>query len=393
MKILVAEDDNTTMSIIRFMLDKWGYEHLSASDGNEAWKIMQAENPPQLLLLDWMMPGIDGVELCRKIKKQIIDRPVYVIMLTSKSDRDDIVKGLEAGADDYVPKPPDRLMIKARIDVGLRSLAMQNRVHEYASNMEKLARERAEQLVHADRMSTLGILSAGIGHEINNPLFFISLNIKVIEDCWNDVDSCLRECSAAFKNDSVLMMSEEMPSIIGDMKSGVSRIQSIVDGLKTYSHIDSEDRMSPVSIKECISESLFLCKSHLKNRVKVELALPEEDLSVRCNMARLEQVLVNLFINAADAMENITSDAVISIGLEKNGNRIAVKVRDSGYGIPDHAIDKIFEPFFTTKDVGKGTGLGLSISSSIVQSIGGSMTASNVPEGGAEFVIDLPVCN
>src|SRR5881628_4071029 len=117
MKILIAEDDPVSRCFLEVTLVKWGYEVIATSDGNEAWEALQHEMP-RLAILDWMMPGIDGVEVCRRLRAANPVLPLYVIVLTAKGESEDVVEGLESGADDYVTKPFDRAELRARIQVG-----------------------------------------------------------------------------------------------------------------------------------------------------------------------------------------------------------------------------------------------------------------------------------
>ncbi len=174
MKILIAEDDLTSRSVLMSVLKKWNFDVISTCDGDEAWNTMQNEDAPQLVVIDWEMPGMNGDELCKRLRGQERKRPLYLILLTSRDKTDDIVHGFEAGADDYIAKPFNNAELKARVDAGRRSLNFQTEIRRYAEEMETLARDRAVQLAHSDRMATLGILSAGIAHEINNPSTFIS---------------------------------------------------------------------------------------------------------------------------------------------------------------------------------------------------------------------------
>jgi len=134
MKILIAEDDWGSRRLLEVTLTKWGYDVVVCSDGAKAWQTLQQEDAPPLAILDWMMPGLDGVEVCRKARENFPSRPLYLILLTAKDRREGLVAGLEAGADDYVAKPFDREELHARVRVGLRVVELQrnlaNRVQE-----------------------------------------------------------------------------------------------------------------------------------------------------------------------------------------------------------------------------------------------------------------------
>ncbi len=152
MKILVAEDDVTSRFMIRTFLGKWGYEVISASDGEEAWTVLQEPEAPQMAILDWMMPGMDGISLCRKLREQKRPDPLYIILLTTKGDRQDIIRGLDAGADDFVTKPFDPEELHARISVGHRVVTLQNDLKD---------REKFQGVVE---------MAGAICHELNQPL-------------------------------------------------------------------------------------------------------------------------------------------------------------------------------------------------------------------------------
>lgn len=156
MKILIAEDDFTSRTMLQAVLTKWGYEVVATPDGEAALATMQAANAPQLAMLDWMMPGMDGLSLCRKLREQKRPDPLYLILLTAKGERDDIVQGLEAGADDYIAKPFDNEELRARINVGRRIIELRTALAE---------KEKLQGVLE---------MAGAICHELNQPLMAIS---------------------------------------------------------------------------------------------------------------------------------------------------------------------------------------------------------------------------
>jgi phosphoserine phosphatase RsbU/P len=156
MKVLIAEDDLTSRIMLQAMLSKWGYEVTSAADGEEAWNILQRPDAPRLVIVDWMMPGIDGLTLCRKLRALNSEDPFYVLLLTSKGEQKDIVRGLEAGADDYITKPYDSGELRARIGGGKRIIELMSEV--------------------ARRQKLQGVLemAGAVCHELNQPLHIVS---------------------------------------------------------------------------------------------------------------------------------------------------------------------------------------------------------------------------
>ena len=142
MKVLIAEDDSISRRLLQAALVKWGYDVVVTTDGQEAWKILQAPDPPTLLILDWLMPQMDGIEICREARRTEALKSAYIILLTSRGSKEDIVQGLEAGADDYVTKPFDHGELRARVQVGARVVTLQKvlaeRVHELEEAMNSV---------------------------------------------------------------------------------------------------------------------------------------------------------------------------------------------------------------------------------------------------------------
>ncbi len=152
MRILIAEDDPTSRDVLRINLETWGYDVVVCKDGAQAFQILQKPDAPQLAILDWMMPELSGVDICRRVRLQQKNHPTYILLLTAKNQRSDLIEGLNAGADDYIVKPFDRQELRARLNVGIRVVKLQN------------------QLVQAEQMRVLAQTAGAAAHEINQPL-------------------------------------------------------------------------------------------------------------------------------------------------------------------------------------------------------------------------------
>ena len=137
MKILIADDDPVSRRLLHAALVKWGYDVISTTNGADAWKAMECAEAPSLLVLDWLMPGMDGVEICRKVRNSVQYQSAYVILLTSRGSKEDVVAGLEAGADDYVTKPFDHAELRARVLVGSRVLELQSALADRVRELEE----------------------------------------------------------------------------------------------------------------------------------------------------------------------------------------------------------------------------------------------------------------
>jgi len=162
MKILIAEDNVTTRRILETILVKWNYDVISACDGNDAWEKLQENDPPKLIILDWMMPGIDGVEICRRLRRTDSVDPMYIILLTSRDEKNDVVEGLGAGADDYISKPFDTEELRARIDVGRRVVDLQT------------------ALLEKEKLQVIFEMTGAICHELTQPMQAISGNSELM---------------------------------------------------------------------------------------------------------------------------------------------------------------------------------------------------------------------
>jgi len=397
MRILIAEDNLTSRNLLKLMLSKWGYDVAVTCNGSEAWELLKCDDAPQIAILDWEMPLMSGIEVCRKVRES--SKTTYIIILTGHEEQDYRVQGLRAGADDYVIKPYHQEELRARIFAGIRiveyevKLANSNaELKHYACEMEKLAETKSKQLIHAERMATLGLLSAGIAHEINNPTAFISGNAQTQQNFWKVVEPILqREADNAHENSHKIdFILEEMPKTIDGIRNGVTRISRIVKGLKAFCGQEASER-SPCNVNSCIAESLTLCFNSLKNRVIIEQDLEKNIPEILADAQQIEQVLINLLMNAADSVESHgIGTGKIRIRTQELEYGVNITVEDNGHGIPSDKFEDIWQPFFTTKAMDKGTGLGLAITLGIIEEHGGKITARNAEGGGAEFSIMLP---
>ena len=137
MKIFIAEDDKVSRRLLEAQLGKWGHEMVAVGDGVSAWEALRRPEAPALVILDWMMPGIDGLEVCRRLRGTPDGNRFYIIILTAKGLREDIVAGLSAGANDFVMKPFDQAELRARIQVGVRLIELQQQLSHRVQELEE----------------------------------------------------------------------------------------------------------------------------------------------------------------------------------------------------------------------------------------------------------------
>ena len=184
MKILIAEDDPVSKKVLELLLGKWGYEIKSSSSGDEAWKLLQEEDSPDLVILDWMMPGLEGVEICRKARETEHSRSIYIILLTARGNKEDIITGLRAGADDYLTKPIFPEELHARLQVGERVLGLQK-------NLSSRVKELEEAMAHIKKLQ--GLL----------PICSYCKKIRNDENYWEQMESYVSKYSDAMFSHSI----------------------------------------------------------------------------------------------------------------------------------------------------------------------------------------------
>ncbi len=282
-----------------------------------------------------------------------------------------------------------------------RPMAEIKRAYRQLHEAHEALKLTQQQLLHAEKMSSLGRLVAGVAHELNNPISFVLGNVHAL----NRYTTRLRQyldavhAEAALGNNPALMalaqklriehILRDLPSLMDGTIEGAQRTASIVDGLKRFSALDGEER-EMVDVDAVIERAIHWVRTGMKLDFDVELqACP--GCVVPGNAGQLLQVLMNLIQNAYDAASAQPGvSPVLKICAKREANFLVITLHDNGPGIAPEALSSIFEPFFTTKPVGKGTGLGLSISYGIIERHGGTLTARNHPQGGAEFVLRLP---
>jgi PAS domain S-box-containing protein len=239
------------------------------------------------------------------------------------------------------------------------------------------------RLVLADRLSSLGTLAAGVAHEINNPLAFISANLLYVSE---EAQRLERELPPG--------RLKELNQALKETTQGAERIANIVRDLRVFSHGDMDAPVKSVDVQAAVEFTLKMVDGQIRHRARLIKNLGS-GLFVRTSETRLGQVLLNLVINAAQAIPedgdpNAHSITITTRSESSNGDFVIIEVRDTGQGIPPEALSRIFDPFYTTKPVGSGTGLGLSVSHGLVTSMGGRLTVESEPGKGASFRVYLP---
>ncbi len=245
-------------------------------------------------------------------------------------------------------------------------------------------RRLAQRLALADRMVSIGTLAAGIAHELNNPLAFVTSNI---EFALGELTRLTEELAPTNASRASLDALSESLDALGEARDGAARAATIVKDMKVFTRAEADGKLL-VDVNRAASLAVRLVNTEIKHRAELELRLGSAP-PVLADEGKLVQVLVNVLTNAVQALDDKPAHTIsVSTGLE--GDRVVIRISDTGKGIPAEHIGRIFEPFFTTKPVGEGLGLGLSIAHTIVTGFGGTITADSVPDEGTAVVISLP---
>ena len=263
-------------------------------------------------------------------------------------------------------------------------------------------REAQQQLVMSEKMASLGQLTAGVAHEINNPINFVSANIKPLREDLTDILECINQYDKVIEenkletifipvqqykeNTDIKFSMQEIQELLRGIEEGAKRTSEIVKGLRNFSRMDQND-LKKADMNEGIASTLTLLHSVYKDNVEIVKdfrVIPEID----CFPGQINQVFMNILSNAVQA---ISATGQIFIKTWEENNTVKISIRDTGSGMSDETKKKIFDPFFTTKDVGKGTGLGLSISYGIIEKHKGKIEVNSTIGKGTEFLISLPI--
>lgn len=349
MKVLIADDSPTTRFALKKSLGQWGYAIVEAQDGREAWEALNEISPPNIAILDWMMPEMEGVEICKKLQDRRSGNFIYTILLTSKTEKEDIVYALDHGAHDFLSKPVYPPELRSRIAVGKRLVEM-----------------------HILKNKFLGIAA----HDLRNPIIAIRGFASLMLDGVDPLSADQREFL-----EIIVSAGNDMLGLINDLLD----VSAIETGRLELSY--SDDRMQAV-IEKCLRLTKVIAAK--KN---ITIITNIEDVpSIRFDKARMGQVLDNLLSNA---IKFSPEGSAINVGLHKKETGIIVSVKDEGPGISEEDKQKLFGEFqrlsATPTGGEKSTGLGLAITRKIVEAHGGKINVESTLGQGSVFSFILPL--
>ncbi|MDY7004418.1 MAG: response regulator [Cyanobacteriota bacterium] len=442
-RIIIVDDTPANLHLLSNLLEERDYEVRAFPSAKLA--LMGMKNfLPELILLDIMMPQMNGYEMCECLKKDEKWRDIPVIFISTLNEIFDKVKAFSVGGVDYITKPVQAEEVLARVETHLQlfrlremlqktnfiqseKLAQQNRqLKTLNQELEKANQELKEkylqleeaqlQLVQNEKMVTLGYLVTGIAHEINNPLGFIGGNVRAAQEYLQNLLAGLflyREHShlddeivEEIEDLDLEFVAEDFPKLIASMQRGYDIIHNISTSLRTFARKDT-NKKNEFNLHDGIDSTLLILKYRLKaneNRPVIEIIKNYGNMPpVKCYAGQLNQVFMNILANAIDALDESNAGKTFQ-EIEKEPNRITirtelsedkqkaiVRIADNGTGMPEEVRAKIFQQGFTTKEVGKGTGLGMAIAHQIItEKHGGKISCDSIVGQGTIFTIVIP---
>jgi signal transduction histidine kinase len=376
--LLIADDEPDMLRFLKSQLSEF-FDVLEAVDGNQAVE-KAAQFLPDIVLSDMMMPDKDGLQVCMELRERSPTRAIPVVLLTARADEETKIACLRAGASDFIAKPFSMTEVTVRLKNLVESRLYQKELVAQTTQLQSALeqiKETESLLLRNEKLASLGRMSAGLIHEINNPLNYANQGLRLLRDCA-----------------PMLPESERYDFLdtINDVEGGVARVVRIVSDLRGFTRVTNNVSQS-FELRPVVETTLRFFSHDLKDGIKVNLDIAE-GLEVRGDSNHLVQVLVNLVQNALDAMktkqyENGEAPS-ISIRADVSETRVALVIRDNGPGIPDEIRNSVFDPFFTTKEVGAGMGLGLAICHRIMADHGGSIDVKSESGVFTEFILEFP---
>jgi signal transduction histidine kinase len=407
--VLIVDDHPNNIKVLGAALAD-NYEISFATSGAEGLELA-CRCPPDLILLDVMMPGMDGFETCRRLRADLRLRDIPVIFISALEDVADKVRAFQAGGNDYVTKPFQLEEVKARVSTHVALYRARRELRDREGNLrQSLAelgtahaklKEMSSQLLQSEKMASIGQLAAGVAHEINNPIGFINSNLGTLKKYINNLLQLLeaygtleavapaelrQQIEEAKRKVDLEFLREDIVGLIAESVEGAGRVQRIVKALRDFSH-PGESEWQEADVHAGLESTLGVAWNEIKYKAEVIRDYGELP-SVECLPSQLNQVFLNLLVNAAQA---IGERGQITLRTRHEDDWVSIAISDTGSGIAPAIRKRVFDPFFTTKPVGKGTGLGLSLAYGIITKHGGRIDVESELGKGSTFTVRLPV--
>jgi len=406
-RLLIVDDTLQNIQVLGTILREQHYQLNVAQDGQKALD-MVAKVLPDLILLDVMMPEMDGYEACRRLKADPTTAHIPVIFLTAKTETEDVVKGFELGAIDYVTKPFNSTELLKRVETHLELSLLR-------SSLAEQVEEKTQQLLQAQKMESMGQLAAGIAHEVNTPMQYINNNSDFLQQAFAEIDdvlnktvavctqaedgqvddAMLRTAREALEEADLEYVQGEAIKSIDKIQEGVRRVVEIVAGMRELAHSGNRKKSS-ADLNHLIHSATNVCRNEWKYVSDLALELDDDLPAITCLPSEISQCIVNLVVNAGHAIADATPSGddkgLITVKTKLEEETVEIRISDTGGGIPAEVQPKIFEFLFTTKEFGRGTGQGLSLVQRVIcDHHGGEISFQTEAGKGTTFTIVIPI--
>lgn len=388
-RILIVDDDNLNCKAIRRLLNEEKLEIFIAASGSEALTLVP-QISPDLIILDIVMPGMDGLETCRRIKDTRAE--IMVLLLSARGELADRLRGYEALADDYLVKPFEPEELHARIRILLRLKQTRDQLDSLNKSLARLVQERTHELVRQQRQALVGQMIHGIVHNFRSPLLVAEARTVIIKQ---NLDRFVRRL-ASISGDQQLILDKIFHNL-KTQRQAIERIAEMVERLLSRGKSDARLNAETFSLNELVSQEIAFIRhdERLLQGVDLQLRLDQSLPPIHAHYSDFAQVFANLITNALEAMAT-SARRRLTITTAHDHHFLKLSCGDSGPGIDSRDMDHIFDPFYSTKEhcslkTGtSGTGLGLHISRQLMETYSGTITAENLPEAGALFTVHIP---
>jgi two-component system NtrC family sensor kinase len=403
-RLLVVDDSPDNRDILRRLLERQGYGVTTAADGEHALALLHS-GAFELVLLDVLMPVTDGFEVLQEMKADPELREIPVVMISALDESNSVVRCIQMGAEDYLMKPFDAVLLSARIRASLDKKRLRDAERQRAEELQQLLdqlRRTQDQLLVQENLASLGALTAGIAHEIRNPLNFINNFASASKELVGEIKELLPAGVAGLS-----ALFAQLEQYVDKIDEHGKRADRIVRGMLMHSRGKSGEP-EIVDMKNLLSDALNLAYHAMRAQdrlfnLRIETEFDAETGSIRAVPQEISRVFLNIINNAFYSVwerkkEENAFQPEIKVVTRNMGEALEIRVRDNGSGIPADVLGKVFNPFFTTKPAGAGTGLGLSLSHDIiVRGHHGTIRAesnrglsTSPPERCTEFIVTLP---
>ena len=386
--ILIVDDNQTNLDVLFELLKNYGFKVLVAQDGESAIEQIEYIHP-DLILLDIMMPGIDGFETCHRLKADQATQDIPIIFMSALSDTVDKVKGFQTGAVDYITKPFQHEEVLSRIQTHLTIRSLQKKLEEknvelahLNQNLERLVEQKSKQLIDQEKTAIIGRLTQGMVHNLKSPLQVMQTSVDLIETKATKINDY-----SFFSYTKYILQA-------------ITKVNQIMDTLMVKSRKEQKQDLQAVNINELVQREIQLLEGNLyfKNKIKKKYFYDENIANIPLIYSYISQVFYNLINNSMDAMWG-KKIRELTIVTRQDESKIYMDIADTGCGIAPEDLSKIFDPFYTSKPPKgeekkegepTGTGLGLYTCIELLKPFNGQIAISSNLGKGSIFTVVLP---